>query len=124
MTILVDIVGILGSVCIAFSLFPQTIKTIQKRSMDEISLPFVFVTMVGACCHLMYGLYYRVIPMIIANVCVLSNTIILITYKIYLWIYMGNPDHLYRPNDLDFNNDCTDLSSGVTSDINTSPTEL
>ena len=124
MTILVDIVGILGSVCIAFSLFPQTIKTIQKRSMDEISLPFVFVTMVGACCQLMYGLYYRVIPMIIANVCVLSNTIILITYKIYLWIYMGNPDHLDRPNDLDFNNDCTDLSSGVTSDINTSQTEL
>ena len=124
MTILVDIVGILGSVCIAFSLFPQTIKTIQKRSMDEISLPFVFVTMVGACCQLIYGLYYRVIPMIIANVCVLSNTIILITYKIYLWIYMGNPDHLDRPNDLDFNNDCTDLSSGVTSDINTSPIDL
>ena len=124
MTILVDIVGILGSVCIAFSLFPQTIKTIQKCSMNEISLPFVFVTMVGACCQLIYGLYYRVIPMIIANVCVLSNTIILITYKIYLWIYMGNPDHLDTPNDLDCNNDCSVLSSGVTLDINTSPTEL
>lgn len=124
MTILVDIIGILGSLCIALSLFPQTIKTIQKRSMNEISLPFVIVTMVGACCQLFYGVYYRVIPMIIANVCVLCNTIILITYKIHLWIYMGIPDHLDSPNELDCNNNCIDLSSDVTLDINTSPIEL
>ena len=77
MTIVVNIVGIVGSICIALSLFPQTIKTIQKRSMDEISLPFVCVTMVGASCQLLYGIYYAIIPMIIANVCVLSNTILL-----------------------------------------------
>ena len=58
MTIVVNIIGILGSVCIALSLFPQTIKTIQKQSMVEISLPFVFVTMIGASCQLLYGIYY------------------------------------------------------------------
>jgi len=124
MTIVVNIVGIVGSICIALSLFPQTIKTIQKRSMDEISLPFVCVTMVGASCQLLYGIYYAIIPMIIANVCVLSNTILLITYKNYLWIYMGNPDHLDTPIELDFNNNCIDLSSDVTLDINTRPIEL
>jgi uncharacterized protein with PQ loop repeat len=124
MTIVVNIVGILGSVCIALSLFPQTIKTIQKRSMDEISLPFVFVTMVGASCQLLYGIYYSIIPMIIANVCVLCNTIILITYKNYLWIYMGNSDHLETPIELDSNKVCKVLSSGVTLDINTRPIEL
>ena len=124
MTIVVNIVGILGSVCIALSLFPQTIKTIQKQSMDEISLPFVFVTMVGAGCQLLYGIYYSIIPMIIANVCVLCNTIILISYKNYLWIYMGNSDHLDTPIELDSNNVCNDLSSDVTLDINTSPIEL
>jgi uncharacterized protein with PQ loop repeat len=124
MTIVVDIVGILGSVCIALSLFPQTIKTIQQHSMDEISLPFVFVTMVGASCQLLYGIYYSIIPMIIANVCVLCNTIILITYKNYLWIYMGKPDHLVLPIQLVSKISCNALSSEVRLDINTSPIEV
>ena len=124
MTILVNIVGILGSVCIALSLFPQTIKTIQKQSMDEISLPFVFVTMVGASCQLLYGIYYTIIPMIIANICVVCNTVILITYKYYLRIYMVKPDHLELPIDLDPKLSRNDLSSDVRLDINTRPIEL
>ena len=124
MTILVNIVGILGSVCIALSLFPQTIKTIQKQSMDEISLPFVFVTMVGASCQLLYGIYYTIIPMIIANICVGCNTVILITYKYYLRIYMVKPDHLELPIDLDPKLSRNDLSSDVRLEINTRPIEL
>tara|TARA_A100001035_G_C27595774_1_gene414106 strand:+ start:367 stop:693 length:327 start_codon:yes stop_codon:yes gene_type:complete len=106
MRIIVNILGITGAVCIAISLFPQTIKTIQQKSMNEISIPFVCVTMVGASCQLLYGIYYNIIPMIIANVCVLCNTVILITYKIYLLIYNGSPSHLVTPIELDRNLSC------------------
>ena len=69
MRIIVNILGITGAVCIAISLF-QTIKTIQQKSMNEISIPFVCVTMVGASCQLLYGIYCQYNTTIIANVVV------------------------------------------------------
>lgn len=99
MTVLIDSIGIFGSCCIALSLYPQTYKTIKTQSMKDIAIPFVLLTMTGASSQLLYGIYNNVIPMIIANVCVLLNTIVLLVYKYYLYIYMGNPDQLPVPMD-------------------------
>lgn len=124
MSLVINVIGIFGSVCIALSLFPQTCKTIQSATMNEISIPFICVTMVGAGSQLSYGIYYNVIPMIIANVCVLFNTIILISYKSYLLIYKGRLVQLEVPKDSFFNKDSTLKSAGVTVDNNTNPTEV
>tara|TARA_B100001059_G_C17832037_1_gene585286 strand:+ start:481 stop:753 length:273 start_codon:yes stop_codon:yes gene_type:complete len=88
MTVLIDSIGIFGSCCIALSLYPQTYKTIKTQSMKDIAIPFVLLTMTGASSQLLYGIYNNVIPMIIANVCVLLNTIILLVFKGYLYMYI------------------------------------
>ncbi len=124
MSLVINVIGILGSVCIALSLFPQTCKTVQSNSMNEISIPFICVTMVGAGSQLSYGIYYKVIPMIIANICVLFNTVLLISYKAYLLIYKGKLLQLEVPNECVFNIDNTLKSAGVTLDNNTKPIEV
>ena len=93
---LIDLVGIVGSSFIALCLFPQTLKIIQTQSMNDISIPFVVLTMFGAFSQLVYGLYYRVLPMIIANVCVSLNTFILLVYKKCYTIDTINKSHLNK----------------------------
>ena len=93
---IINLVGIVGSSFIALCLFPQTIKIIQTQSMNDISTPFVVLTMLGALSQLAYGLYYRVLPMIIANVCVSLNTFILLIYKKCYTIDSISKSHLNK----------------------------
>tara|TARA_B100001758_G_scaffold171495_2_gene148440 strand:+ start:39527 stop:39871 length:345 start_codon:yes stop_codon:yes gene_type:complete len=94
MNIIIESIGIFGSCCIALSLFPQTFKIIKTKSMDDIAIPFVLLTMGGAGCQLIYGIYNDILPMIIANICVLVNTIILLVYKCYFIVKTLNSDSL------------------------------
>ena len=94
MSIIIESIGIFGSCCIALSLYPQTYKTIKTRSMKDIAIPFVLLTMTGAASQLLYGFYNNVLPMIIANVCVLINTCILLVYKFYLHTYIGDSSEI------------------------------
>ena len=99
MTILIDSIGIFGSCCIALCLFPQTFKIIKTKSMTDISISFVLLTMIGGGSQMIYGVYYHVTPMIIANSCVLANTGCLLVYKSYLRTYTDKPVHLNVPID-------------------------
>ena len=121
MNILIEYVGIFGSCCIALSLFPQTFKTIQTKSMKDIAIPFVLLTMTGAGCQLVYGIYRNVVPMIIANICVLMNTGLLLIYKLYLLANRVNPNHLEVPMDASCNLDKIVESSSVKLEYNTNP---
>ncbi len=121
MNILIECVGIFGSCCIALSLFPQTFKTIKTRSMKDIAIPFVLFTMTGAGCQLVYGIYRNVIPMIIANICVLMNTGILLIYKVYLLTNRVNSNHLEVPMDASRNLDKIVESSSVKLEYKTNP---
>ena len=124
MSIVIDSIGIFGSCCIALSLYPQTYKTIKTRSMKDIDIPFVLLTMLGASSQLLYGIYKKVIPMIIANVCVLLNTCVLLVFKIYLYMYIGKPDQVPVPMDALRNLANTLESSSDIVEINTRPIEL
>lgn len=77
----INIIGIVGSISIALSLFPQTYKTIKNKEVNELSILFICITMIGACCQWIYGIYYMILPMIIANTCVMVNTFILLGCK-------------------------------------------
>ena len=80
MKLIIDIVGLIGSAGIALSLFPQTYKTIFTIDFKSISTYFIFITMLSSLFQLIYGVYYLIIPMIIANTCVLLNSLILFIY--------------------------------------------
>lgn len=121
MNILIEYVGIFGSCCIALSLFPQTFKTINTKSMNDIAIPFVLLTMTGAGCQLVYGIYRNVVPMIIANICVLMNTGLLLIYKLYLLVNTVKPDHLTVAIDTECNLDNVLESSSVKVEYNTNP---
>ena len=77
----INIIGLLGSVAIALSLFPQSYRTVKEKKVKDLSLLFICITMVGAGCQLIYGIYYDILPMIIANTCVVLNTVILLVSK-------------------------------------------
>ncbi len=121
MNSVVESIGIIGACCIALSLFPQTIKTIKTKSMKDIAIPFVLLTMTGAACQLLYGIYKKVTPMIVANTCVIMNTIILLFYKIYVEMYIGSPDHLPFAIEASCNADKSAASSLVTLETTTKP---
>ena len=99
MTILIEGIGIFGSCCIALCLFPQTFKIIKTKSMTDISISFILLTMIGGGSQMIYGVYYHVTPMIIANSCVLANTGSLLVYKYYLQTYTDKSLHLNVPLD-------------------------
>lgn len=80
MKTLINVVGILGSVGIAASLFPQTYKTIKTNDMQSISKHFILITLFSSLLQLTYAIYYLIIPMLIANICVSINTLILFLF--------------------------------------------
>ena len=77
---LINIIGLIGSIGISLSLFPQTIKTIKSNDIQSLSSSFIIVTLIASCLQLIYGYYYFVIPMIIANICVFVNTFVILIY--------------------------------------------
>jgi uncharacterized protein with PQ loop repeat len=83
MKTLINVVGILGSVGIAASLFPQTYKTIKTNDMQSISKHFILITLFSSLLQLTYAIYYLIIPMLIANICVSINTLILFLFIVF-----------------------------------------
>ena len=83
MKTLINVVGILGSVGIAASLFPQTYKTIKTNNMQSISKHFILITLFSSLLQLTYAIYYLIIPMLIANICVSINTLILFLFIVF-----------------------------------------
>jgi len=77
----INLIGLVGSVAIALSLFPQSYRTVKEKKVKDLSMLFICITMTGAGCQLIYGIYYDILPMIIANTCVVLNTVILLGCK-------------------------------------------
>tara|TARA_B100000524_G_C23641851_1_gene366960 strand:- start:497 stop:778 length:282 start_codon:yes stop_codon:yes gene_type:complete len=81
MTKIIDVIGLLGSIMVGVSLFPQTIKTIKtikEESNNSISLSFLSITFTSSILMSIFAIYYMIIPMLIANILVFINTLILL----------------------------------------------
>ena len=81
---IIDIIGILGSILIGFSLIPQTFKSYTSNVVKSLSIFFLIITFLASLCMNIYAFYYKILPMIIANTLVFINTILL------LIIYLKN----------------------------------
>ena len=77
---IINLLGLLGSVGVAFSLFPQTYKVIKTSKIESLSFTFIFITFTSSILQLIYGIYNKIIPMIIANSCVFINSVVLLIY--------------------------------------------
>jgi uncharacterized protein with PQ loop repeat len=74
----IDIVGLCGSFGIGLSLFPQTYKVFKDNTIQNLSIYYISITYVSSLCMIIYSVYYYILPMIIANLCVMINTMILL----------------------------------------------
>lgn len=74
----IDVIGLIGSLLVGFSLIPQSYKSIKENDTKSISIYYLFITFLAAVFMGIYSIYYLILPMIIANGLVLGNVIILI----------------------------------------------
>tara|TARA_B100001063_G_C16705420_1_gene524931 strand:+ start:243 stop:533 length:291 start_codon:yes stop_codon:yes gene_type:complete len=72
--------GILGSLGVGISLFPQTYKTWKEKEISSISVTYIYITSISSILMVIYGTYFLVYPMIIANLSVFGNTCVLLLF--------------------------------------------
>jgi len=59
--------GLVGGALTTFSMVPQIIRVFKLRSAREISLLFNTMILAGVICWLAYGIYLRLMPVILWN---------------------------------------------------------
>ena len=74
----IDVIGLLGSILVGFSLIPQSYKSLRENDVKSLSKYYLLITFLAAVFMGIYSIYYLILPMIIANGLVLGNVIILI----------------------------------------------
>lgn len=93
-----DIFGYLGAFLLTITLLPQIVMTYRKKTMDDVSVGFLTIQVLTCICFLTYGILLEEIPLILANVIVLTQTFLLINFKImYSYnkkIYNDNNDNI------------------------------
>ncbi|MBN2100098.1 MAG: hypothetical protein JW753_10935 [Dehalococcoidia bacterium] len=62
-----DYVGFVAGAFVTFSLVPQTVRVFKLKSAREISLVFTTMLLVGILMWLAYGIYFRLVPVILWN---------------------------------------------------------
>ena len=74
--------GYVAAVLTTISFVPQAILTIKTKDTKGISLPMYILFTIGVACWLLYGIYFGMIPVIIANFITLALAIVILTFKI------------------------------------------
>ena len=77
---IIKALGILGSLGVSLSLFPQTYKTWKEKDITSISVTYIYITSISSIFMVIYGTYFLVYPMIIANLSVFGNTCVLLFF--------------------------------------------
>lgn len=76
----IDLIGTSGAVILSISFIPQTLKIYENS--EHGNMCFCILMLLCSCMMTIYSYYYKVIPMLIANVSVfMNNLIILIIMK-------------------------------------------
>ena len=77
---IINLLGITGSIFISLSMFPQMYKSLKNNEIKDLSILTLLFILVGSIFQLIYSFYYKIIPMIIPNVCMILNMLILLMY--------------------------------------------
>jgi uncharacterized protein with PQ loop repeat len=79
----IDIIGYFGSICVGLSFIPQTYKTITTDNVKSISFYTFLITFFSSICMIIYSIYYKIYPMLIANASVFLNSFIILVVYLY-----------------------------------------
>ena len=60
-------IGIFAGICTGISLLPQLIKMLREKKAEDISLPMLFILIVGLAGWIVYGFLKEDYPIIITN---------------------------------------------------------
>ena len=83
METIINNICILGSILLGLSFIPQTYKIIKEKQTKNISLIFLILSICSALLMAVYGFYYELLPMMVANILVLINCAIISFYKAF-----------------------------------------
>ena len=73
-----ETIGVIGMVVICIAGLPQLVKTVKTKSVEDLSLPFFILILVGASLLLVYSFYIEDLIYIIGNILTILITILLI----------------------------------------------
>ena len=75
-------IGLIASCIIGISFIPQTYKVIKENDVQSLSTGFVLINIISSLMMCVYGIYYVIEPVIVANSSVLINNLILLYFII------------------------------------------
>ncbi len=80
---LITFVGLLAATCTTISFLPQAIKTIRTKETSGLSAGMYIVLNIGILSWLIYGIFIKDIPVILANAVtiVFTFTILFLIFK-------------------------------------------
>jgi MtN3 and saliva related transmembrane protein len=78
----VNLIGSVAAICTTISFVPQLIRIYRLKSADEISLVMFLVFSLGVFLWLLYGIFIRSFPVILANSFTLALSLAILVLKI------------------------------------------
>ena len=78
----IEIIGLLGSSIISIAFIPQTCLIIKSGKTKDISMIFVALNLTASSLMLYFGIYTRIVPIIISNTSVFINNMIIAVFKV------------------------------------------
>ena len=73
-----ELIGYLGGIGVSLMLIPQVVKTYQQKSVEGISIMFLFLNLLTGTSFITYGLLEDIHPMIFSNIISIFCSLILI----------------------------------------------
>jgi MtN3 and saliva related transmembrane protein len=78
----ITLLGLIAGILTTLAYLPQALKTWKSRSADDISWSMLIILSVGIVLWLVYGVWIRDIPLIVANVVTFFLTSLILILKI------------------------------------------
>lgn len=79
---LFNLIGFIAAISTTISFVPQAIQTIKTKDTKGISLPMYILFTTGVFLWLVYGVYFKMMPVIIANSITLILASTILSFKI------------------------------------------
>lgn len=78
----IEYVGLLGAFLSGITFIPQVYKAWQSRSVGDLSSWMLMIVLTSVIVWLVYGIYLKLMPVIIANSVILALALLLLYFKL------------------------------------------
>jgi len=77
----IEYVGLFGAFLSAITFIPQVLQAWKTKSVGDLSLGMLVIVFTSVIVWLVYGIYLRLLPVIIANAIIFLLSIVLLYFK-------------------------------------------